>query len=79
MGSVILAMLSCEQKAIGEREAAGAIEAVQRQRPHLIPLPQQRQLIAVDGAFHHVDVVVLDAEVQIPEPEHNTGRATWPL
>lgn len=75
---MILAMLSCEQKVIGEQEA-GTIKSVQMQTSHLIPLPQQRQLIAVDGTFHHMDVIVLDAEVQIPEPKHNTGRATWPL
>lgn len=40
---------------------------------HLVSLPQQRQLIAVDGTFHHMDVVVLDAEIQISEPEDNTA------
>jgi len=31
--------------------------------PHLIPLPQKRQLIAVNGAFHHVNVIVFNSEI----------------
>ena len=31
--------------------------------PHLISLPQKRQLVAVDGTFHHMDVVVLYTEI----------------
>ena len=41
--------------------------------PHLIPLPQKRQLVAVDGTFHHMDVVVFDTEIQISKPKHDTG------
>lgn len=44
---------------------------VKKKWSHLISLPQQRQLVAVDGTFHHVYVVVLDAEIQIPEPKHH--------
>lgn len=43
------------------------------QPSHLVSLPQQRQLVAVDGTFHHVDVVVFDAEIQISEPKDNTA------
>lgn len=31
--------------------------------PHLITFPQKRQLVAVDGTFHHVDVIVFNTEV----------------
>lgn len=31
--------------------------------PHLISLPQQRQLIAVNGTFHHMDVIVFNTEI----------------
>lgn len=31
--------------------------------PHLVSLPQKRQLIAVDGALHHMDVIVLNTEI----------------
>jgi len=43
---------------------------------HLVSLPEQRQLVAVDRTFHHVDVVVVDTEVEVPEPEdHAEDRA----
>lgn len=44
--------------------------------PHLIPLPQKRQLVTVDGTFDHVDVVIFDTEIQIPEPKHDTAKTT---
>lgn len=49
------------------------INPIKVQPSHLVSLPQQRQLIAVDGTFDHVDVVVFDAEVQISEPKDNTA------
>lgn len=49
------------------------MESVKEQPSHLVSLPQQRQLIAVDGTFHHMDVVVFDAEIQISEPKDNTA------
>lgn len=38
-------------------------EGVTLMMPHLIPLPQKRQLVAVNGTFHHMDVVVFNTEV----------------
>lgn len=46
---------------------------IKMQTSHLISLPQQRQLVAVDGAFHHMDVIVFDTEIQISEPKHNAA------
>lgn len=34
-----------------------------RLTPHLISLQQQRQLIAVNGTFHHMDVIVFNTEI----------------
>lgn len=30
---------------------------------HLVSLPQQRQLIAVDGTFHHMNVIVFNTKI----------------
>jgi hypothetical protein len=48
-----------------------------KELPHLVPLPQQRQFMAVDGTLHHMDVIVLDTEVQVPKPEHHTGKRVY--
>lgn len=42
--------------------------------PHLVFLPELVELLAVDGKFDKVQVVALNAEVQVPEPEH---EAIW--
>lgn len=44
--------------------------------PHLIPLPQKRQLVTVDGTFHHMDVIIFNTEIQIPKPEHDAAKTT---
>lgn len=38
--------------------------------PHLILLPELTQDIAVNGILHKTDVQALDAEIEVPEPEH---------
>lgn len=47
---------------------------VQAGIPHLVFLPELVELLAVDGKFDEVQVVALDAEVQVPEPEHEAVR-----
>lgn len=47
---------------------------VQAGMPHLVFLPELVELLAVDGKFDKVQVVALNAEVQVPEPEH---EAIW--
>lgn len=42
--------------------------------PHLVLLPELVELVAVDGKLDEVQVIALDPEVQVPEPEH---KAVW--
>lgn len=49
----------------------GPAEAWQHSHPsHLVLLPELAQDVAVDGILHKADVKALDAEVEIPKPEH---------
>ena len=41
---------------------------------HLVFLPQNRILVVVDGSLHHMHFQVVDAEIQIPEPEHHARK-----
>lgn len=38
--------------------------------PHLVFLPELVELLTIDGKLDKVQVVALDAEVQVSEPEH---------
>ena len=40
------------------------------QFPHLVFLPELVELLTIDGKLDKVQVVALDAEVQVSEPEH---------
>lgn len=54
---------------------------VQTGIPHLVLLPELMELVTVDGKLDKVQVVALDAEVQVSEPEHKAvwgrGSAGW--
>lgn len=39
---------------------------------YLILFPQQRKLVIVNGRFHHLHFQVVDAEIEVPKPEHDT-------
>lgn len=38
--------------------------------PHLILLPQLMELVTVNGELDKVQVIALNAEVQVPKPEY---------
>jgi len=40
------------------------------QGSHLVLLPELAEDVAVDGILHKADVEALDAEVEVPKPEH---------
>lgn len=37
---------------------------------HLVLLPELVELVAVNGKLDEVQVIALDAEVEVPKPEH---------
>lgn len=41
---------------------------------HLVLLPELVELVAVNGKLDEVQVIALDAEVEVPKPEH---EAVW--
>lgn len=75
-----LAMLSCGEEEVITPSAGGgggyqeAPTPTDTQTSHLISLPQQRQLVAVNGTFHHMDVIVFDTKIQVSEPKHNAAK-----
>lgn len=40
------------------------------QFPHLVFLPELVELLTIDGKLDKVQVIALDAEVQVSKPEH---------
>lgn len=44
--------------------------------PHLILLPELAQDIAVNGILHKADVQALDAEIEVPKPEHEAADSS---
>lgn len=47
------------------------------QSPHLVLLPELLELIVVDGKLDEVQIIALNAEIQVPEPEHETDGSGW--
>lgn len=41
---------------------------------YLILFPQHWKLVVIDGWFYHLHVQVINAEIEIPKPEHNTVK-----
>lgn len=41
---------------------------------HLVLLPELVKLVAVNGKLDEVQVIALDAEVEVPKPEHEAVR-----
>lgn len=41
---------------------------------YLILFPQHWKLVVIDGWFHHLHIQVINAEIEIPKPEHHTVR-----
>lgn len=38
--------------------------------PYLVLLPELLELIVVDGKLDELQIIALNAEIQVPEPEH---------
>lgn len=49
-------------------------ETRELQMSHLIFLPEHRQFIVLYCTFHHMDIVVINAKVQVTKPEHDTAE-----
>lgn len=50
------------------------LQALQHAHPsHLVFLPELAQDVAVNGVLHKADIKALDAEVEVPKPEHETA------
>lgn len=47
---------------------------------YLILFPQHRKLVVINGWFYHLHIQVINAEIEIPKPEHHTvqkGVISW--